>query len=179
MNAASFVLILTGLSLAAPLAAAEPPKRKSGLWELTTGGDATGGHKMTIQLCVEEKQDDVARHQTQRMGKETERQCSKVDAKTSGNKTTIHSVCKVGDHTATSDTVITGNLAREYRMESTTEYTPPMFGKAKMQTVMTGKWLGPCKAGQRHGSMSVVGLPGGMEMPGDPEMLRQMQKMHR
>ncbi len=148
--------------------------RKSGLWEVTSQTTA-GGQKMpgaTMQMCVEQGRDDMTADPN-----EPRRQCSKMDVKRSGSQTVIDSVCKMNGHTATGRTVISGDLASNYRMENTTRFDPPMNGMQTISSTMTGKWLGPCKPGQKHGSMVMKGMgPGGMNI--DPEMMKRLQQQY-
>jgi hypothetical protein len=167
-------LFLGLLVLALPAAnAADQAKRKSGLWEIKTS--AEGSPTMTMQMCVDEKQDDVAAQPNER---DMRKQCPKMDSKRVGDRMVIDSVCKIDKTTATSHTEVSGNLANDYRMESTTRFEPPMHGMAKSHTVMTGRWLGPCKPGQKHGSMVISGMPGGGQFNIDPDAIKQMQRQY-
>lgn len=167
------------LSPAASLAA-DVPVRKSGLWEIrteTAGGGQPMPGPMTMQICIDQGRDDM----TADPGAQDVRQrCSKMDVKQSGNTVTIDSVCKHDGHTATGHTVITGNMASDYRMRNTTRFEPPMNGMQTVSSTMSGKWLGPCKPGQQHGSVTLSGMPGmGGEFRIDPEMMKRMQQMQQ
>jgi len=159
--------------------AADVPVRKSGLWEIRTETTA-GGQKMpgpmTMQMCIEQGKDDMTADP-----KDMRRRCSKMDVKRTGNHVVIDSVCTHDGHTATGRTVITGNLAADYRMENTTRFTPPMQGMQTMSSTVTGEWLGPCKPGQKHGSVTLSGMPGmgpGGEFRMDPETMKRMQQQY-
>lgn len=172
-------LTLLGTSLLAlPAIAADLPARKSGLWEITSQSTA-GGQRMpatTMQMCIEQGRDDVTGDPN-----EARRQCSKMDMKRSGNQTIIDSVCRLDGHTATGRTMISGDLARNYRMENTMRFDPPMNGMQTMSSTMSGKWLGACKPGQKHGSVVMQGMPGmgsGEQMNIDPEMMRRLQQQY-
>jgi hypothetical protein len=177
--AAVLTASLTALLLALPALAADLPARKSGLWEIRSDTSA-GGQKMpgtTMQMCIEQARDDVTGDPH-----EARRQCSKMEVKRSGSQTVIDSVCKIDRHTATGRTVISGDLATNYRMENTTRFDPPMNGMQTVSSTMTGKWLGACKPGQKHGSMTMSGMPGmgaGGAMQLDPEMMKRMQQMQQ
>lgn len=186
MTAYKPALLLAGALtnvLLAPSAslAAETPVRKSGLWEIRT--EATAGAPMTpgpvtIQMCIDQSRDDMtADPYTQ----DVRKHCSKLDMKRSGNnEVTIDSVCTHDKHTATGHTVITGNLTTDFRMENTTRFEPPMHGMQTLSSTMTGKWIGPCKPGQTHGSVTLSGIPGmspGAEFRMDPEMMKRIQQM--
>lgn len=154
-SALTTVLLAPSVSLAA-----DAPLRKSGLWEIRTE-TSVGGEKppgpMTMQMCIDQRQDDMTTNPNSR---DVRKRCSKLDTKRSGNTVTIDSVCTQDGHTASGHTVISGNLATDYRMENTTRFTPPLQGMQTMSSTMTGKWLGPCKAGQTHGSVTLSGMPG-------------------
>lgn len=171
---ALFVLGLAAI-LASPAQAADAPKRKSGLWEIkTSSADAP---VMTMQMCVDERQDDLAAQRPD--DRDMRKQCPKMDSKRVGNTIVVDSVCKFEGTTMTGHAVISGNLASDYRMESTTRFDPPMHGMAIAKSVMSGRWLGPCKPGQKHGAMVMSGMPGGGQFNLDPEMLKQMEKMQQ
>lgn len=161
--------------------AADVPLRKSGLWEIRTETTADGQKMpgpMMMQMCVEQARDDMTADPGD---KDMRKRCSKMDVKRSGNKMTIDSVCAMDGHTATGRTVVTGNLATDYRMENTTRFAPPMQGMQTMSSTMTGKWLGPCKPGQKHGSVTMSGMPGmspGGEFRMDPETMKRMQQQY-
>jgi len=180
------VLGLAGPSLAAEAAAAladEATLRKSGLWEIRTEITADGQKMpspMTMQLCVEQARDDMMADPGDKL--DMRKRCTKMDVKRTGNKTVIDSVCAMDGHTATGRTVISGNLATDYRMENTTRFAPPMQGMHTMSSTMAGKWIGPCKPGQKHGSVTMSGMPGmgsGSEFRMDPEMMKRMQQMQQ
>lgn len=168
------LLILSALAYLLPAWAADPPKRKSGLWEIKTSHEGQNG--MTMQICIDEAQDDLGAQQADTMNKDIRKQCPKMDMKRHGDRFEIDSVCKFDKFTATGHTVISGQFSTQYRMESTTRFVPPMHGMALSHTVMTGRWLGPCKPGQRHGAISFAGMPGGGPDL-DPETMKQMRKM--
>jgi hypothetical protein len=163
-------------------AAADVPMRKSGLWEIRTETTA-GGQKMpgpaTMQICIDQRQDDMTADP--RGAQDMRRRCSKMDMKRAGDKVVIDSVCRVDGHTATGHSVIAGNMVTDYRMDNTTRFDPPMQGMQTMSSSMTGKWLGPCKPGQKHGSMTMSGMPGmgsGGEFKMDAETMKRLQQQY-
>jgi hypothetical protein len=171
------LLLLSCLTLVPAAEAADLPKRKSGLWEIKSSHDGKEG--MTMQMCIDEKQDDLTAQQADKAKRDIHKQCSKMDMKQSGGQVVIDSTCQFDKFTATGHTVISGQLSTQYTMDSTTRFDPPMHGMAQSHTVMTGRWLSPCKPGQTHGAMSISGLPGGGQFNLDPETLKRMQKMPR
>jgi len=165
-----------------PLAvhAADMPLRKSGLWEIKTETRA-GGQKMpgpmTMQMCIDQRKDDLTADP--RDSREVKQRCSKMDVRRSGDKTLIDSVCSHEGRTVTSHMTISGNMRTDYRMESTSRFAPPMEGISTMDSTMSGKWLGPCKPGQAHGSVSMPGMDAGGAFKMDPEMMKRMQQMQQ
>ncbi len=160
MQLRSTLPLLIAACIAGSVFADDLPKRKSGLWEIRTSSSAAGaqGGGATMQMCIDEKVDNVAQQQAAGMAKET---CSKNEIKRSGNRMTIDSVCKFGESTATSHSVFTGSFDSAYRVETKSSYDPPMMGMKEGSVVMEAKWLGPCKADQRPGDMI---LGNGMKM---------------
>jgi hypothetical protein len=180
MNTCARAILIVSASAFALLStanAADMPKRKSGLWEITTQSEGQGG--MTMQMCVDEKQDDLNARQGKDAANDMRKQCTKMDVKRSGNKVEIDSICKINNVTATGHTIISGDMTSQYQMDSNTRFDPPMHGMAQSHTSMTGKWLGPCKQGQAPGSMSIKGMPGGGNFQMTPEMMKQMKKMQQ
>jgi hypothetical protein len=179
-----FLLPLIAATLSLPAAyAADMPLRKSGLWEIKTDTRA-GGQKMpgpmVMQMCIDQSKDDMTAEPGDM--REMKKRCSKMDVKQSGNKMTVDSVCTHEGHTVSSHTVISGDMNNAYRMESQSRFSPPMNGMATMDATMTGKWLGPCKPGQAHGSVTLSGMPGmgaGGAFKMDPETMKKMQQMQQ
>ena len=175
---------LAALAAAAPLYATDVPARKSGLWEMTTqtraGGQAMPG-PMTMQMCIDQKRDDVTADPKDM--RDLKQRCSKMDVRRNGRQTVIDSVCTHDGHTVTSRMTLTGNLATGYRMETVSHFAPAMHGMTTMESTMTGKWLGPCKPGQAYGSVTMSGMPGmgpgGFKMDAQTmERMRQMQQQY-
>lgn len=177
------IALLTGALLApAGALAADTPARKSGLWEINienTGSGQKSPGPMTMQICVDQSKDDMTA--APKGAQDMRKKCSKMDAKRVGDKTVIDSVCQFNQHTSTGHTVISGNMASNYRMESTTRFDPPMHGMQTASSTMSGKWLGACKPGQQHGSMSMSGMGAGAGagFKMDPEMMKRMQQMQQ
>lgn len=147
-------LFLAG-SLCAGAAAMDVPKRKSGLWEMKTSMEGMPANMGAMQMCVDEKSDDITRQQAEA---DTRRMCSKNEIKRDGNRTVMHSVCTFDKVTATTDAVFTGSFESGYRSEMRTTYNPPMMGRKESRMTIEAKWLGPCKAGQKPGDVMINGM---------------------
>lgn len=177
------IALLTSTLLAPACAvAAEVPARKSGLWEIkieNTGSGQKSPGPITMQICVDQRKDDITA--APKEAQDMRKKCSKMDSRRIGDKMVIDSVCQFNQHTATGHTVISGNMASDYRMDSTTRFDPPMHGMQTASSSMTGKWLGACKPGQQHGSMTMSGMGAGAGtgFKMDPEMMKRMQQMQQ
>src|SRR4249920_2919787 len=141
-----FSLLVLLLSACATIAvAADPPKRKSGLWEITIShAQGKGEHK--IEQCVDEKSDELMKSEMHGAAKPD---CSKRDVRRDGNTVTSDSVCKIGGSTATTHAVFTGKYDSAYHADIKSSYDPPMHGIRESATSIDAKWLGSCKPGQK------------------------------
>jgi hypothetical protein len=143
------------LSGAASAASYDPPKRKSGLWEVkVSSGQAGGTH--TMQQCVDQKTDDLMKNDMEGGAKMS---CSKSEFRKEGDKIVHDSICKVEGSSAKTRTVISGRFDSAYKIESKSSYEPPLSGMRESTTVMDARWLGACKAGQKAGDVSMPGMP--------------------
>jgi hypothetical protein len=149
---------------AGPAFALDFPARKPGLWEIQTGeGTGATGAKgaagmQTLQQCIDAATDKALRDMGQGMGKDM---CAKQELRADGGKLVMDSVCKIGNTTATSHAVMSGDFGTAYRMESKSTYSPPLMGRAEGTSVMEARWIGPCKADQKPGDMV---MSNGMKM---------------
>ena len=184
-NRSIFLLIAGLLITQASALAVDMPMRKSGLWEIKVE-NVIDNQKipdlMTMHMCIDQSKDDLTAEPKGMKKGDVHKQCSKMDVKRTGSGMVIDSVCMIGKHKATGRTVMTGNFNSEYRMENNTRFAPPMQGMQTASSVTTGKWLGPCKPGQKHGSTTMSGMPGmgpGGDFKMDPEMMKRMQQMQQ
>jgi hypothetical protein len=71
------------LFLSVEALAIDLPKRKSGLWDVKITHDGSSGPPQTMQMCIDQKTDDMA----QQMGANVAKQaCSKQDIRREGGK---------------------------------------------------------------------------------------------
>lgn len=154
-SVAAACMVAAGLGAGAAFAL-DYPARKPGLWEMqTSDGPGSKGSPQAIQQCIDAATDKMLRDMGQGMGKDM---CSKQDMRMEGGKLVIDSVCKIGQTTATSQAVMTGDLSTAYRLESKSTYSPPLMGRAGATTVVEARWVGPCKPGQKPGDMVMNGM---------------------
>ena len=143
------VLIITrSISSAAALclcwvsvSANEPsPRRAPGLWEIavTIGGQPSAN---TAQFCIDAA-DDLARTAG---GGVAQSECTEARAQGSGEEITIESVCKQGNSTVTMKGTLSGNLDSAYKGQITKNYSPPLYGRSEIKSVVDARRLGECK----------------------------------
>jgi hypothetical protein len=164
---------LTAVCLAGGSLAADMPKRKPGLWEISMHME--GAPDMgPIQQCIDQNTDNLMQQQAQQ-GKSN---CSAMDIKPSGNKVAIHSVCTMEGSTATTDGVFEGAFDSSYKGTMKTRFSPPMHGMSESNMTQQARWLGPCKPGQKPGDviMPNMGKMNLNEMMKDPKMQEMMKK---
>ena len=145
------VLLMAGSAAAASF---EPPKRKSGLWEMKITSPQARGQ--TVQQCIDEKTDDLMKKQ---MTENRQMQCSKNEMRREGDKIVAESVCKIQNSTATTRAVFTGDFNSAYKADIKSTYEPPIGNMKSAASTIEAKWLGPFKAGQKPGDVVVPGMP--------------------
>ncbi|HEU0203730.1 MAG TPA: DUF3617 family protein [Burkholderiaceae bacterium] len=141
MNRA-MLFVLSG-SLAGAAWAAELPKRAPGLWEEQFSSSAAPGLS-TTRTCVDEKLTNFL----MTMGK-----CSTEEVRRDGARYVVEAVCKQGDATIRTRTVVTGDLRQAYTAEMTTTQEPASANAEQSRVVVKGRHLGPCPSGMRGGDM--------------------------
>jgi hypothetical protein len=168
------VLVLASASATQALEAL--PKRKPGLWEIQHQMQGLPNVAGPIQMCTDEKSDDIMR-----MGAEDMKpKCSVMDFKKDGDRDTVKSVCKIMDTTsATTTATFTGSFDSSYRGDIHSTYDPPIHGKKEINMSLAAKWLGPCKAGQKAGDIILpnLGARGGKNLPNVQELLKMQRQM--
>ena len=146
LGAAMLIASMPGAALAADL-----PLRKPGLWEIKMAFEGRPGTQ-SIKQCVDPETDAIMQSSATNIGS----QCSKRDVVKSGDTTTIDSVCTVAGHEASSHAVVKGSFDSDYTMTVSSK-----SDAGPINLTVTGKWLGPCEAGQRPGDLI---LPNGIKL---------------
>lgn len=178
-------LLLLGL-VASPLAqASDAPQRKEGLWEMKMEGDAKSAMP-PMKQCIDAKTDAaMQKHAMQGGGQNT---CSKHSFSKTATGWVSDAVCKHGNTTSTTHSVISGDLNSAYTIDSQIRFDPPMDGKAEMRSKIAVRWLGACPAGWKPGDIEAAGRRfNALEMqkmqsaaqPGgkmSPEQMKQMME---
>ncbi|MBK8335368.1 MAG: DUF3617 family protein [Sterolibacteriaceae bacterium] len=157
MSPTAPLALATALLLAATgTLAADMPKRKPGLWQIETTMAAAPAMG-PIKQCIDEKTDNFY----QQLGEQHKDKCSESEIRNTGDKIVVHSVCRMGGSTATTDATFSGRFDSDYRGDIRVKYNPPMHGMSESTMTIAAKWLGPCAAGQKPGEMI---LPNGMKI---------------
>lgn len=133
------IIVLTGacLCLAATsfcASAQEMPKRKAGLWQLTTVGAGSGTN--IAKTCIGE--DD-------KILTPSEGNCAEPKVTSGDDETTIVDVvCKTGDSKETISGAFTGDFNTRYRAQVRMTFEPPPSGMPPhVGITIDGKYLGP------------------------------------
>jgi len=160
LHARMALLLLAGCALGWPLAARalDYPARKAGLWEMRVEQGGANTPAQVMKQCIDAQTDKAMRELGQGNGRE---RCSKEELRREGGKLVADSVCKMGNSTATTRSVISGDFSSAYRVETTSTYDPPMMGRSEAAVTLSTKWIGPCEAGQAPGD---IVMPNGMKM---------------
>jgi Protein of unknown function (DUF3617) len=134
-----------------PVLAADLPQRKAGLWKIEMAFEGRPGTQ-SIQQCIDPETDAIMQSSATNIGS----QCSKRDFVKSGDTMTIDSVCTVAGKEASSHAVVKGSFDSNYTMTVSSK-----SDAGAINLTVTGKWLGPCEAGQRPGDLI---LPNGIKL---------------
>ena len=132
---------------------ADLPKRKSGLWEITSTSSASAKANqpvVSMSMCVDQNSDADWIQSGQQM---SQVKCSKQETKVERDRILFNSVCNFGKSTVTSRGVASGDFNKAYKVETQSTYEPPLPGMKDASSTITAKWLSPCKTGQRPGDI--------------------------
>ena len=166
-------------SIAGNALASDLPKRKPGLWEISMNVDGVP-NMGPMQQCIDRDTDNLMQQEAEQHKPD----CSVMDVKQSGNKVTIHTVCKMEGSTVTTDGVFEGSFETRYKGTMKSRFNPPMQGMSESNMTQEARWIGPCKPGQKPGDVDMPNMGanmGGMDinkMMNDPK-LKEMMKQYQ
>ncbi len=150
--------LLLGVSVAA--AAQDFPKMRAGLWQTTTmtrdanpANGAAASHVSTI--CLDDGVQKLMMQMSQGMMRGM---CSKHDLRITGNTVVGDAVCEMMGSQISTRSVMKFSGDLSYHTEAHMAYDPPLAGKKDADSIVDGKYMGPCPAGMTPGDMR---LPGG------------------
>jgi hypothetical protein len=168
-----FVMITAAVFTAAPAFAIDMPPRKPGQWEVAMEFVGAKMPAQVVKQCVDVESDKLMNTQ---FGGSAQENCSKKDVQKGEGTMTVDSVCKVGDATVTTHSVITGSFDSAYTVNVTSKReggkaVPGMPPGGTMQMKIGAKWLGACAADQKPGDMIMAnGMKVNVfDMPGMPK----------
>ena len=176
-------LLILGLAggVAGSALAADLPKRQPGLWEINMRMEGTPSMG-PIQQCIDQNTDNLMQQQATK----SKPDCSVMDVKASGNKVTIHSVCKMEGTTVTTDGTFEGAFDSGYKGNLKSRYSPSLHGMSESNMTQEARWLGPCKPGQKPGDVIMPNMgmgPAGSvninDMMKDPKIQEMMRRQQR
>jgi hypothetical protein len=147
LGAVALIALVPAAALAADL-----PARKPGLWEIKMAFEGRPGTQ-SIKQCADPETDAIMQSSATNIGSQN---CSKRDIVKSGDTMTIDSVCTVAGREASSHAVVKGSFDSDYTMTVSSK-----SDAGPINMTVTGKWLGPCEAGQKPGDLI---LPNGIKL---------------
>src|SRR5262245_31160462 len=136
-------LVAFALVCAQPAAAVDLPARKPGLWEIKMTSEGHGMPPSTSEHCVDAETDKLMNSIGGSMRQDV---CSKSDMQKVGNTIVVDSVCKMGQMTITSHSVVSGDFNSAYtvKISSKREGGPTIPGMPAGDTsniTMDAKWM--------------------------------------
>jgi Protein of unknown function (DUF3617) len=138
--------------------AADLPKRKPGLWEVTLTMARGNMPPQLMKFCTDEAT-DAALYQ---LGMNAAQgMCSRKDIQRSGAVVTLDSECRMGNTRMTSHAVMTFTGDTAYKTNAQSHFEPPMMGHSESSMTQEAKWVGQCPVDMQPGDM--IG-PNGMKM---------------
>lgn len=146
-------------SLAAPIAAQEPPKQRAGLWEMVTNAKVDGKpNSSKSTLCI----DEAMAARNAKLGSDLSAgvsgtSCQMQPRTREGNRYKQIAECKIGNTVQRSTSFTTHHGDSAYSVEVRMTYDPPLMGMKEMTMTMEGKHIGPCPASMRAGDMTQNG----------------------
>ena len=134
------MIALVALSCA-PMAgfAAADGARKSGEWEISV--TVTGQSTNTNKFCIDAGSDDIAETAG---GGIAQSGCEEIHTESGGGTVNIRSICKQGNSTVTMTATLSGDLQSAYEGEVTKHYSPPLYGRTEIKSMVKGHYLGAC-----------------------------------
>ncbi|MEQ8824292.1 MAG: DUF3617 family protein [Filomicrobium sp.] len=153
---AAAALCTVGLT-ALPASADSLPTRKSGLWEQKTvmnQGDGPRDHTMT--LCIDDAMEKSTAEKSVKQHKES---CTKYEIKKSDGKTEVVSDCVFNDRPVSSNTTMSGDFEKSFKIQIETKTTLTDKGRSRVMTrtidqkgTYLGADCGDLKPGEAKGS---------------------------
>lgn len=163
MKVSMLMLVVLVVTASGVTRAGDVFERKAGLWKITLQG-STAASTHTADQCLAADTDARLASNAAAMMQSL---CSKRENHKVGKSYVTDSVCKVGSHVSTSQTVTTPDGENAYHMVITThDDRPAPSGKPDKVFMQDGRWAGACPATMKPGDQILqVGpqMPDGMK----------------
>lgn len=146
--------VAAGLALPAAAQSLDLPRRKAGLWEITTTMEKPRGMpEMEVRMCLDAATDRELMDYALKLSGD---QCKSLTTKRQGRSYVIDADCSFAGAATKTKTVITGDFNSAYtvRIEGTME-----AGKGPQSTLLTqeAKWKGADCPGMKPGDITMFG----------------------
>lgn len=170
-----------GVSVLLTAHAADWPKRRPGLWDVTMeSGTPMGG--MTAKHCVDEASD--TQMQRQAMSAQRDAQCTMSTPTAISGGIEVQADCTDKEGKSHAVSRITGNMQSAYTVDTQITFTPPRHGMANAHMIAKAQYAGACPADMKPGDIRMGSLklkgPGGAAMPEiDLSKIQQMTPQQR
>jgi len=149
-KACLIVAVLVPIAMATGAGLEDLPKRKPGLWEMSTTSVGNKGAPAMSKVCIDAATDRELLNFGLGMANQL---CSKRDIKVSGSVATLNMVCTIGSSQAISRSTITYGGGTAYRAEVRAHFEPPFLGQTDSTTTQQAKWTGPCPPDMKPGDL--------------------------
>jgi hypothetical protein len=131
--------------------AADPPPMKEGLWSIHTVSTDQPGNKKTEgtrSICRNHAYDERVRAMAAQKSAAT---CKTLSEHSAGGTITTETQCSAGGSILKTKGVVTMSGDAAAHSETSTTYTPALYGTSETTMVMDQKFVGACPAGMEPG----------------------------
>lgn len=144
------VAALTLLFTVAAAHAIDTPNMKEGLWKLhmVTTSPGSAPSEANYSICRNHAYDQHVHDLAMKHPG-----CTITEGSPSGNKRTFTGTCKVGTTTINSVSTVTFLSDTSFHSETSTTYTPALYGKTHDTMVQDQTYVGSCPAGMNPGDI--------------------------
>ncbi len=171
MHLPVFLAGLTLFGFASSAYADDTPRRKAGLWEITTRSGDTA-QSITGQQCVDAGTDELMRPAAGNP------HCPAPALRREGKRTILDSTCDLNGTTITTHAEFHGDFSTDYSGEIASTFSRPNAGSQTTRYTIAARWLGPCRQGQRPGDIMQPGSKP-MNIEDARRMMDEMRKRYQ
>ncbi len=149
-----FIFVLALALLSEGVLAGEFPKRKAGLWEITTvlEGDTVG---QRIKQCIDETTDEKMARLARKMNERPGVECVKDERKKLDGRYVTETDCTFRGVRVRTQGILEGDFDSAYSGWTIMRYEPAIKGVSEQKMNITARWQGACSAWQKAGDMEM------------------------